>query len=143
MPRKSIFYLEQSSLDLIYFTFHYNQFWVVLAIGFDIFSFGKIVTAGLLRLRTIVSRIPKTNKILHSNLKFENTNILGSNIHVNILGSIKKRSVCPLFCNRLLLEDKLKNRRLWCFGSSNKHKNTKVFLQNFCSHFCFRIFLTV
>ena len=105
----------------------YTQFWLVLAIGFDYlcFFFWENVKTWLLRSSIVVFRIPKTNKIINSNFKFEDTHVLG-NIHVNILGS-KKRSMCPCFCNRLLLEEKLKNRSFCCFSLSNYLKNTKIF----------------
>ena len=72
----------------------YNQFWLVLAIGFDYlcFLFWKNVMTGLLRLCIVVFRIPKTNKIIHSNFKFENTHVFG-NTHVNVLGSKKYQCV--------------------------------------------------
>ena len=101
LPHKSTLCVEKSagrnfriSIDLIYFAFHCNQFWLVSAIEIDYlcFSFGKAVIAGLLRLFTIISSIPKTNKNIHSNFKFENTHVLAINIIVNMLGPKKWKS---------------------------------------------------
>ena len=84
------------SIDLMYFTFHRNQFRLVSAIEFDYLrcSFGKAVIAGFLRLFTIIFSMPKINKIIHSNFRFENTHVLASNIIVNMLGP-KNGSMCP------------------------------------------------
>ena len=127
LPHKSIFCVEKIagrnfriSIDLMYFTFHCNQFWLVSAIEFDYlcFSFGKAVIAGLLRLFTIIPSIPKINKIIHSNFKFENTHILASNIIVNMLGRNKWINV-PRYVIDYYWRNKLNNRLFQCFILSN------------------------
>ena len=96
-------------------TSNFDWFWQSSLIIYE-FSFGKIVIAGLLRIFAIISRTPKTNKIIHSNFKFANTHLLGSNIDVNILESKKqKRSMCPWYCHRLLLEEEIEESSFLVF----------------------------
>ena len=70
--------------------------------------------AGLLRLFTIVSRIPETSKIIYSNFKFENTHVLESNNRRKYI-RVKKKIKVPMVCNRLLLEEEIEESSFLVF----------------------------